>query len=153
MKISLLFYRKWAVKMTGMVRIWADNSAFWPDIVRWPTVIPRPVKGLRVDIKILNNCSGLGVMYKIHTGNIHLQNPNSRYVSCWLPLACDLRYAARLLVWSSASEETSDSTSESEYISEMKDDDVIQLFENILVNMDNIFYFLGPVHMSKSYPG
>jgi hypothetical protein len=35
----------------------------------------------------------------------------------------------------------------------MKDDDVSELFENILVNMDNIFYFLGPVHMGKSYPG
>jgi hypothetical protein len=44
MKISLFFYRKWPVKMTGKVRIWPrDNSAFWPDIVRWQAVISRPV--------------------------------------------------------------------------------------------------------------
>ena len=28
--------------MTGKVRIWAYNSAFWPDIVRWPAVISCP---------------------------------------------------------------------------------------------------------------
>jgi hypothetical protein len=43
-KISLFFYRKWPVKMTDKARIWpTDNSAFWPDIVRWPAVISRPV--------------------------------------------------------------------------------------------------------------
>jgi hypothetical protein len=42
MKISLFFFRKWPVKMTGKVRICPDNSPFWPDIVRWPAVISRP---------------------------------------------------------------------------------------------------------------
>jgi hypothetical protein len=28
--------------MTGKVRIWQDNFAFWPDIIRWPAVISRP---------------------------------------------------------------------------------------------------------------
>ena len=37
-KISFIFF-----KMTDHAEIWPDNSSFWPDIVRWPAVISRPV--------------------------------------------------------------------------------------------------------------
>jgi hypothetical protein len=40
--------------MTGKLRIWPDNSAFWPDIVCWPAIISRP-ESYTVLIYIINS--------------------------------------------------------------------------------------------------
>jgi hypothetical protein len=153
MKISLLFY--W-VKISAKVRIWPDNFAFWPDIVRWPAVIPRPVKGVRGGYQDFEQLFRVRSLINILNSRRKFPSTESKLTVRFMLAPASLRLAIC-------------SASSGVIISFRRN---IWLYIWIRIHFWNerwwcystvwkyisehgqyFLFLIGPVHMSKSYPG